>query len=119
MALADDVGDNLFPSAKYEYGAITDLTYDIEKALADRVADNRADIDSSNGKQRRRIIWLIVVFRVHMYKKMEVVRGCEAPPFFALPPLSRAQREREREISLQILVTVTLFLQEDLGVLSY
>lgn len=52
MALADDVGDNLFPSAKYEYGAITDLTYDIEKALADRVADNRADIDSSNGKQR-------------------------------------------------------------------
>ena len=56
---------------------------DIEKALADRVADNRADIDSSNGKQRRRIIWLIVVFVG--YKKMEVVR---LPPFSPCQPLS-------------------------------
>ena len=80
MALADDVGNNLFPPAKHEYGGITDRTYDIEKALADRVADNRADIDSSN-KQRRRIIWLIVVDFTSVWNS----GGCEAPPFFALP----------------------------------
>ena len=108
VPLADDVGGNLLPAAKD--GGVTDLTYDIEKALADRVADNRADIDSSNGKQRRRINWLIVVFVG--YKKMEVVR---LPPFWAEVTL-----RPQRASCLQILtIVVTLCLQEDLGVLSY
>ena len=82
MALADDVGNNLFPPAKHEYWGITDRTYDIEKALADRVADNRADIDSSN-KQRRRIIWLIVLLILLQCGIVEVVR---LPPFSPYHP---------------------------------